>query len=108
MKGFKIILVGPQAVGKSSILSRLIETKFTTNYMSTIGVDFKTYQVNVAEQMYAIQIWDTAGQEKFRSLTSNYYKGANGCICVFDLSDPSTLPKCEYYIEKAMEEGIPT
>ena len=38
-----------------------------------------------------MQIWDTAGQEKFRALTSNYYKGSQGCVCVFDLSDPSTL-----------------
>ena len=91
MQSFKLILVGPQAVGKSSILNRLIETKFSTSYMSTIGVDFKTYEVNVADKMYALQIWDTAGQEKFRALTGNYYKGAHGCVCVFDLADQSTL-----------------
>lgn len=94
MKAFKVILVGPQAVGKSSILCRLSETHFNSNYLSTVGIDFKTYQVEVNEQNYSLQIWDTAGQEKFRSLTSTYYKGSQACVCVYDLSAPESLPKC--------------
>lgn len=61
-KAFKVIIVGPQAVGKSSILFRLSESKFNTAYLSTVGIDFKTYMAHVAEKPYSLQIWDTAGQ----------------------------------------------
>jgi Ras-related protein Rab-1A len=87
MRAFKVIIVGPQAVGKSSILFRLSEAKFNTAYLSTVGIDFKTYATQVGDKQYSLQIWDTAGQEKFRSLTSTYYKGSQACICVFDLAD---------------------
>lgn len=107
MRAFKVIIVGPQAVGKSSILFRLSESKFNTAYLSTVGIDFKTYTTQVGEKLYSLQIWDTAGQEKFRALTSSYYKGSQGCICVFDLSELSTLERCDYYISKALEENVP-
>ena len=107
MRAFKVILVGPQAVGKSSILFRLSESKFNTAYLSTVGIDFKTYSAQLEDKLYSLQIWDTAGQEKFRALTSTYYKGSQGCVCVFDLADPSTLERCDYYINKALEENVP-
>ena len=53
-----------------------------------------------------MQIWDTAGQEKFKALTSTYFKGSQGCVVVFDLSDESTIERCDYYLNKALEEGI--
>ena len=62
VKAFKVILVGPQAVGKSSILFRLSESKFNTAYLSTVGIDFKTYTTQVGLLLYSLQIWDTAGQ----------------------------------------------
>ncbi len=97
-----MILVGAQSVGKSSILNRLSDGRFSNNYTPTIGIDFKTYGVDIGSRVYSLQIWDTAGQEKFRALTSSYYKGAHGCVCVFDLADLQTLEKCDYYVEKAL------
>ena len=61
-RAFKIILVGMQSVGKSSILYRLIETKFNQSYQSTVGIDFKSYPVTLGHKVYTLQIWDTAGQ----------------------------------------------
>ena len=61
-RAFKVIIVGPQAVGKSSILFRLSESKFNNAYFSTIGIDFKTYSTNINDKVYSLQIWDTAGQ----------------------------------------------
>lgn len=61
-RAFKVIIVGPQAVGKSSILFRLSESKFNSAYNSTIGIDFKTYTTQVNGKNYSLQIWDTAGQ----------------------------------------------
>lgn len=62
IKAFKVILVGSQSVGKSSILNRLSDGRFSNNYTPTIGIDFKTYSVDVGTKMYSLQIWDTAGQ----------------------------------------------
>ena len=106
-RAFKVIMVGPQAVGKTSMLHRLSEGKFNSAYMSTMGIDFKTYATQVRERPYSLQIWDTAGQEKFKALTSTYYKGSQGCVCVYDLADASSLDACHYYLTKAMEENIP-
>lgn len=83
---YKIILVGSQAVGKSSLLHRIIDSKFDENYTTTIGVDFKTIVVPVSNKQIGLQIWDTAGQEKFKALTETYFRGAHGCICVFDIN----------------------
>jgi small GTP-binding protein len=106
-RAFKVIIVGPQAVGKSSILFRLSESRFDNVYLSTVGIDFKTYTTRVNDKNYSLQIWDTAGQEKFRALTSTYYKGSQACVCVFDLTDPTTLERCDFYLNKALEENIP-
>ena len=61
-KAFKVIMVGVQSVGKSSILHRLIESKFSSSYLATIGIDFKAYPVTLGNKIYSLQIWDTAGQ----------------------------------------------
>jgi small GTP-binding protein len=106
-RAFKVIIVGPQAVGKSSILFRLSEARFDAAYLSTVGIDFKTYTTKVEDKSYSLQIWDTAGQEKFRALTSTYYKGSQACVCVFDLTDPVSLERCDFYLSKALEENIP-
>lgn len=89
---FKIIIIGDASVGKSSLLSRYIDNTFETDYILTIGVDFKFKDVKVKAEdsntyhNVRLQIWDTAGQEKFRSMTHVYFKGSNACIIVFDLT----------------------
>lgn len=76
-----------QAVGKSSILCQLVSSQFPNSYQATVGIDYHSYSANVNNKNYSLQIWDTAGQEKFRALTSTYFKNCNACICVYDLSD---------------------
>lgn len=91
LRAFKIILVGPQSAGKSSLIYRITESLFNQNYTATIGIDFRTHEVTVAEKSYSLHLWDTAGQEKFRALTSTYYKGSQGCLCVYDISSKESL-----------------
>jgi small GTP-binding protein len=62
VKAFKVILVGSQSVGKSSILNRISDGRFSNSYTPTIGIDFKTYSVDIGSRVYSLQIWDTAGQ----------------------------------------------
>lgn len=75
-----------QSVGKSSILGQLVNSQFPLAYQATVGIDYHTYTATVNNKSYSLQIWDTAGQEKFRALTSAYFKNCNACICVYDLN----------------------
>ena len=61
-KAFKVILVGTQSVGKSSILCQLINSQFPTAYQATVGIDYHTYSASINNKSYSLQIWDTAGQ----------------------------------------------
>lgn len=88
---FKVLLIGDSGVGKSALLTRFTDRTFTDSYMITIGVDFKIQTIKLDDKIIKLQLWDTAGQERFRTITSAYYRGANGIIIVFDLSDKETF-----------------
>jgi Ras-related protein Rab-18 len=77
---FKLLLVGDAGVGKSSMLLRFTDDTFDEALQSTIGVDFKVKMMAAREKRIKMTIWDTAGQERFRTLTSSYYRGAQGII----------------------------
>eukprot|EP01105_Mastigella_eilhardi_P004136 TRINITY_DN1548_c0_g1_i1.p2 TRINITY_DN1548_c0_g1~~TRINITY_DN1548_c0_g1_i1.p2 ORF type:complete len:164 (+),score=47.28 TRINITY_DN1548_c0_g1_i1:83-574(+) len=83
---FKILLIGDSGVGKSSILLRFSDDSFEEDMPCTIGVDFKIKYVDHNGKCINMTIWDTAGQEKFRSLTSSYYRGTHGICLVYDVS----------------------
>ncbi|KAI9269279.1 ras family-domain-containing protein [Phascolomyces articulosus] len=84
----KLLLIGNSSVGKSSLLLRFTDDTFLPQeeVSATIGVDFKVSMTNIEGKTYKLTIWDTAGQERFRTLTSSYYRGAQGVILVYDVS----------------------
>jgi Ras-related protein Rab-1A len=84
---FKILLIGNSASGKSSLLLRFADDVFTESFISTIGVDFKIKTMEIGGKVVKMQIWDTAGQERFRTITSSYYRGAQGIMVVYDVTD---------------------
>ena len=84
---FKLLLIGDSGVGKSCLLLRFADNTYTDSYISTIGVDFKIKTVEIDGKIVKMQIWDTAGQERFRTITSSYYRSANGIIIVYDVTD---------------------
>jgi Ras-related protein Rab-1A len=88
---FKLVLIGDSGVGKSCMLLRMADDSFTESYISTIGVDFRFRTVKVANKTVKLQIWDTAGQERFRTITSAYYRGADGIIMVYDVSNQESF-----------------
>jgi len=83
---FKIVLIGNSGVGKSSILYRFSEDKWEEKFVPTIGVDFNLKAMECEGKKIKLQIWDTAGQEKFRNINTSYYKGANGILVVYDIT----------------------
>ncbi|KAA3676001.1 Ras-related protein Rab-35 [Paragonimus westermani] len=88
-------------VGKSSLLLRYTDNDFSGTYISTIGVDFKVKTVTVDGLRVKLQIWDTAGQDRFRTITSTYYRGAHGIIIVYDVNDVRTFCNVERWTEEA-------
>ncbi|OHT12106.1 Ras-related protein ORAB-1 [Tritrichomonas foetus] len=95
----KILVIGESAVGKSCLLLRYTDNKFQDTFMTTIGVDFKTKFIDIDGNHVKLQIWDTAGQEKFRSITKAYYRGAHGILVVFDISRRDTFNQTRMWID---------
>jgi len=87
----KILFIGDSGTGKSCIIIRECDDHFIHTYLSTIGVDFKIKTIKMNGVVVKMQIWDTAGQERFRTLTTNYYRGAEGVFIVFDVTDYETF-----------------
>jgi Ras-related protein Rab-1A len=83
----KILVIGNAGAGKSCLISRYVDKEYTDNYLNTIGVDFKTKILLINDKKIKINIWDTAGQEKFRSLVTSYYRNSDIIIIVFDLTN---------------------
>jgi len=89
----KLLLIGNSSVGKSSLLLRFADETFLTEDESsaTIGVDFRVSKMEVNGRRVKLSIWDTAGQERFRTITSSYYRGAQGIILVYDVANRETF-----------------
>jgi len=87
----KLLLIGDSGVGKSAVLVRFADDTFSTNYISTIGIDFKIRTLELEGKRIKLQIWDTAGQERFKTITTAYYRGAMGILLVYDVTDEKTF-----------------
>eukprot|EP00998_Keelungia_sp_KM082_P007962 NODE_4148_length_811_cov_56.350877_g4125_i0.p1 GENE.NODE_4148_length_811_cov_56.350877_g4125_i0~~NODE_4148_length_811_cov_56.350877_g4125_i0.p1 ORF type:complete len:225 (+),score=64.62 NODE_4148_length_811_cov_56.350877_g4125_i0:60-677(+) len=83
----KVVLIGDSGVGKSSLLLRFSDDMFDSNYIATIGVDFRISTVERANKIVKLQLWDTAGQERFKTITQSYYRGAHAVGVCFDTTD---------------------
>jgi Ras-related protein Rab-1A len=97
---FKLVLIGDSGVGKSCLLLRFADDAFTDSYISTIGVDFRFRTVTIDSKIVKLQIWDTAGQERFRTITSAYYRGADGIIMVYDVTSSESFDHVEEWLSE--------
>ena len=96
---FKFIIVGDSSVGKSNLLLRYLNNKFEDEYQSTIGVEFGAKNLEIDNINYRIQLWDTAGQEQFRSITRAYYQNSVCAIVVYDISNEITFKNVKDWID---------
>ena len=83
---FKLIIIGDSAVGKSCLLHRLTTNEFMEDHEVTVGVEFGTLLVKLESQVFKLQIWDTAGQESFKSITKIFYRGAHCIFFAYDIT----------------------
>jgi len=101
---YKLLLMGESNVGKTSIILRYTENEFQTSGISTCGVDVKCKFVSVDNIKIKLVIWDTAGQERFRGLAKNYFRGANGFVLVYDITDKKSFDKLRGWMNDAKEK----
>jgi Ras-related protein Rab-1A len=97
---FKVLIIGNSGVGKSCHLLRFAEDMFSDNYISTIGVDFKIRKLDLEGKSIKLQIWDTAGQERFRTITKSYYRGSNGIVVVYDITDRESFDQVQHWMSE--------
>mmetsp|Transcript_6335 Transcript_6335/g.19128 ORF Transcript_6335/g.19128 Transcript_6335/m.19128 type:complete len:211 (-) Transcript_6335:1803-2435(-) len=103
---FKYIIIGDTGVGKSCLLLQFTDKRFTPIHDLTIGVEFGAQTVTVDDQQLKLQIWDTAGQESFRSITRSYYRGAAGALLVYDITRKETFDHLLSWLEDARKNSI--
>lgn len=99
----KTAVIGDYGVGKTSIVNRYINDKFSINEMHTLGVDFLIKEVDFKENKYKLQIWDTAGQEKFDCIVNSYIRDINACILVYDVNCLKSFNRVKKWYQKVLE-----
>ena len=102
---FKIILLGNSGVGKTSIYFYYTKNIFQDKYAATVGVDFATKFKNILGKNVRLNIWDTAGEEKYRSTIANYFKGSHACFLVFDLTNVNSFKDLEIWYKLFIESS---
>ncbi|MFX1409561.1 MAG: Rab family GTPase [Promethearchaeota archaeon] len=110
MYKFKVLILGPGAVGKTSLLYRYVKNEFSMDYILTIGANFLTKKLLVLNKNVYLQIWDIGGQQRFKLLHKNFYEGANGALLVFDLTRRKTFEEIIIWLSEMydiMETRIP-
>merc|ERR1711934_613488 len=107
----KVIILGDSSVGKTSLMNMYVNRKFNNQYKATIGADFLTKEVLVThngdQRLVTMQIWDTAGQERFQSLGVAFYRGADACILVFDLTSKKSFDNLDTWREEFLVQSGP-
>lgn len=102
---FKLVLIGDTGVGKSCLLLRFADDSFTDTFITTIGVDFRFRTLEVDQKKVKLQIWDTAGQERFRTITSAYYRNAEGIIVVYDTTSKESFDHVEDWLHEVNRQA---
>ncbi|CAH9099141.1 unnamed protein product [Cuscuta epithymum] len=102
---FKYIIIGDTGVGKSCLLLQFTDKRFQPVHDLTIGVEFGARMVSIDNKQVKLQIWDTAGQESFRSITRSYYRGAAGALLVYDITRRETFNHLASWLEDAKQHA---
>ncbi|CAK9104258.1 Ras-related protein RABE1a (AtRABE1a) (Ras-related protein Rab8B) (AtRab8B) [Durusdinium trenchii] len=94
----KLLMIGDSGVGKTCLLLRYANDSFSPTFLTTIGIDFKIKTITLDEKVIKLQIWDTAGQERFRTITTSYFRGAQGILLVYDVTDRGSFENISNWV----------
>jgi len=101
----KLLLLGEQAVGKSSLLMRYTDNEFHLNIMGTGGMDLKRKMIQINEEDVKVMIYDTAGHERFRSIAKTQYKGSQGVILIYDVTEKKSFDRVSNWVDSIKENS---
>ena len=104
----KIITLGNSEVGKTSIINRFTSNYFDKDLINTIGIDSKTHQMKIGEKTINLKIWDSAGQERFRSIQKHYYNQVDGILFVYDITKEDSFKIIESWFDEVKTKAINT
>ncbi|KAE8672144.1 Ras-related protein RABH1b [Hibiscus syriacus] len=101
---YKLVFLGDQSVGKTSIITRFMYDKFDNTYQATIGIDFLSKTMYLEDRTVRLQLWDTAGQERFRSLIPSYIRDSSVAVIVYDVANRQSFQNTSKWIEEVRTE----
>jgi Ras-related protein Rab-7A len=101
----KIVFLGDSGVGKTALIHRIVTHQYSEDLKSTVGADFQISQLFVEDALVDLQIWDTAGNERFRSLGSTFYRGANACVLVYSVTNRRSFENISYWYNEFMGQA---
>jgi small GTP-binding protein len=104
---FKIIIIGDSGVGKSCLTMKATKNLFEKCYSSTIGFEFYTFNVKIKDKVIRLQIWDTCGQEMYRSLVNGFYRSSSLAILVYSIDNDKSFKSLESWLNEIREKGNP-
>ena len=96
----KFIIIGNQNVGKTNIIQRFTKGKFSNEYLITVGVDYLSHNIKIENKIFHLQIWDTAGSEKFKSITKSYFSNSACALIVYDITNEYSFNSVKQWIEE--------
>jgi Ras-related protein Rab-7A len=102
----KVVAIGDSAVGKTSLIQMFEHCKFTESFKPTIGADFSNKEITVNGRIVTLQIWDTAGQERYQSLGTAFYRGADCCLLVYDITNPQSFENLANWKQSFLQKGM--
>ena len=106
MLSIKVILIGDSRVGKTSLIEQYINKQFSEEHITTVTAGDKFYkEVKVGGKTIKLEIWDTAGQDRFRAITKNYYKGSHGIILIYDITNTQSFENVKTWVNQIREEA---
>merc|ERR1719208_757505 len=101
---YKLVFLGDESVGKTSIITRFMYEHFDESYQATIGIDFLSKTLYLEDRVVRLQLWDTAGQERFRSLIPSYIRDSSVAIVVYDTTNKTSFTNTEKWIQEVRQE----
>ncbi|EEB09805.2 GTPase Ryh1 [Schizosaccharomyces japonicus yFS275] len=104
LRKFKLVFLGEQSVGKTSLITRFMYDQFDNTYQATIGIDFLSKTMYLEDRTVRLQLWDTAGQERFRSLIPSYIRDSSVAIIVYDITNHNSFVNTEKWIDDVRAE----